>query len=250
MPLKFSPLILAIATLLLAVSAQAQGFPPRPPGSIDYPPPDAPQPYPGPQQYPGQQQYPPQAQPQRQDPRGVQSQQLPPPPSERRNTRQIIPPPDFDNAPPPPPKAKAKANAKAAPKTSRAFRRCAGSRRSAGGAGADPAHLESDRGVFRSRQDYRPHHYFRCGDRRDGAVRRAAGNAACLLHAPRHRNPEHDEFVEVDEITLAGDIKRIFTGWMFATSPGLHAVEHPIYDVWIKDCKTTPPAIADSTGKQ
>jgi hypothetical protein len=57
-------------------------------------------------------------------------------------------------------------------------------------------------------------------------------------------------FVEVDEITLAGDIKRIFSGWMFANSPGLHGVEHPIYDVWITDCKTTPPAIAQSGGKQ
>ncbi len=44
-------------------------------------------------------------------------------------------------------------------------------------------------------------------------------------------------FVEVDEITLANKIKRIFTGWMFAASPGLHAVEHPVYDVWLVDCK-------------
>lgn len=45
-----------------------------------------------------------------------------------------------------------------------------------------------------------------------------------------------DAFVEVDEVTLQGTIKRIFTGWMFASSPGLHAVEHPIYDVWLTDC--------------
>jgi len=45
-----------------------------------------------------------------------------------------------------------------------------------------------------------------------------------------------DAFVEVDEVTLKGEIKRIFTGWMFASSPGLHAVEHPIYDVWLTDC--------------
>jgi hypothetical protein len=45
-----------------------------------------------------------------------------------------------------------------------------------------------------------------------------------------------DAFVEVDEVTLKGEIKRIFTGWMFAASPGLHAVEHPIYDVWLTDC--------------
>ena len=46
-----------------------------------------------------------------------------------------------------------------------------------------------------------------------------------------------DGFVEVDEITLERKIRRIFTGWMFADSPGLNAVEHPIYDVWLKDCK-------------
>jgi hypothetical protein len=45
-----------------------------------------------------------------------------------------------------------------------------------------------------------------------------------------------DAFIEVDEVTLQGEIKRIFTGWMFAASPGLHAVEHPIYDVWLTDC--------------
>lgn len=43
-------------------------------------------------------------------------------------------------------------------------------------------------------------------------------------------------FVEVDEITLANEIQRLFTGWMFAASPGLHAVEHPVYDVWLVDC--------------
>lgn len=45
-----------------------------------------------------------------------------------------------------------------------------------------------------------------------------------------------DAFVEVDEVTLKGEIKRIFTGWMYAASPGLHAVEHPIYDVWLTNC--------------
>ena len=54
-----------------------------------------------------------------------------------------------------------------------------------------------------------------------------------------------DAFIEVDEVTLQGDVKRIFTGWMFAASPGLHAVEHPIYDVWLTDCKNPDlPVIA------
>jgi len=49
-------------------------------------------------------------------------------------------------------------------------------------------------------------------------------------------------FIEVDEITLERKIKRIFTGWMFADSPGLNAVEHPVYDVWLVDCKMTSGA--------
>jgi len=44
-------------------------------------------------------------------------------------------------------------------------------------------------------------------------------------------------FVEVDEITVAGDTKHLFGGWVFANSPGLHGVEHPIYDVWLIGCK-------------
>ena len=54
---------------------------------------------------------------------------------------------------------------------------------------------------------------------------------------PPTESPNTDAFIEVDEVTLQGDVKRIFTGWMFAASPGLHAVEHPIYDVWLTDCK-------------
>ena len=64
---------------------------------------------------------------------------------------------------------------------------------------------------------------------------------------PPTETPNTDAFVEVDEVTLQGEIKRIFTGWMFAASPGLHAVEHPIYDVWITDCKGgQAPTVADA----
>lgn len=48
-----------------------------------------------------------------------------------------------------------------------------------------------------------------------------------------------DAFVEVDEITLDRKIRRIFSGWMFADSPALNAVEHPIYDVWLTGCKAS-----------
>jgi len=43
-------------------------------------------------------------------------------------------------------------------------------------------------------------------------------------------------FAEVDEVTTTNEFKRIFSGWMFAASPGLHGVEHPVYDVWVTDC--------------
>jgi len=44
-------------------------------------------------------------------------------------------------------------------------------------------------------------------------------------------------FVEVDQVSLQGTVKRIFTGWMFADAPALNAVDHPVYDVWLTDCK-------------
>ncbi|WP_037545121.1 DUF2155 domain-containing protein [Stappia stellulata] len=54
---------------------------------------------------------------------------------------------------------------------------------------------------------------------------------------PQTETPQTTAFVEVDEITLDNEVRRIFTGWMFAASPGLHAVEHAVYDVWLTDCK-------------
>jgi hypothetical protein len=70
---------------------------------------------------------------------------------------------------------------------------------------------------------------------------------ACYTRPPTEAT-NTDAFVDVDEVTLKGEIKRIFTGWMFASSPGLHAVEHPIYDVWLTDCSSPVPSpVAQST---
>jgi hypothetical protein len=69
---------------------------------------------------------------------------------------------------------------------------------------------------------------------------------ACYSRPPTE-TPRTDAFVAVDEVTLQGETRRIFTGWMFASSPGLHGVEHPIYDVWLTDCKgATQPAVAEA----
>ncbi|MGA8600110.1 MAG: DUF2155 domain-containing protein, partial [Beijerinckiaceae bacterium] len=59
---------------------------------------------------------------------------------------------------------------------------------------------------------------------------------ACYTR-PQTEAPLTDGFVEVDEIASNNEMKRIFSGWMFAASPGLHGVEHPVYDVWLTDCK-------------
>ncbi len=54
---------------------------------------------------------------------------------------------------------------------------------------------------------------------------------------PITEKPKTTSFLEVDEITLDRNIRRVFTGWMFADSPGLNAVEHPVYDIWLTECK-------------
>ena len=59
---------------------------------------------------------------------------------------------------------------------------------------------------------------------------------ACYTR-PTTEAPLTDGFVEVDEISSDNDYSRIFSGWMFAASPGLHGIEHPVYDAWITDCK-------------
>ena len=66
---------------------------------------------------------------------------------------------------------------------------------------------------------------------------------------PATEAAETDGFIEVEEITLDNKIKRIFSGWMFAASPGLNAVEHPVYDVWLIGCRMDsdiPPPVASS----
>ena len=59
--------------------------------------------------------------------------------------------------------------------------------------------------------------------------------------------PKTTSFVEVDEIETDASRKRVFTGWMFAESPGLNAVEHPVYDVWLTGCRdpNAPPPVVE-----
>ena len=54
---------------------------------------------------------------------------------------------------------------------------------------------------------------------------------------PPEETPETTAFLQIDEERPSGDIVRVFSGWMFASSPALNALEHPVYDVWVIDCK-------------
>lgn len=54
-------------------------------------------------------------------------------------------------------------------------------------------------------------------------------------------------FVEVDQVSLKGSVTRIFTGWMFADSPALNAIDHAVYDIWLTDCKQTTDVAPPTT---
>ena len=54
--------------------------------------------------------------------------------------------------------------------------------------------------------------------------------------SPPEDTPESAAFVEIDE-TRTGERTRVFSGWTFASSPALSALEHPVYDVILLDCR-------------
>jgi hypothetical protein len=63
---------------------------------------------------------------------------------------------------------------------------------------------------------------------------------------PLTEAPQTDVFAQVDEIDEQKQLKRIFSGWMFADSPGLHGIEHPIFDIWLTECKGGATIIHDA----
>lgn len=65
---------------------------------------------------------------------------------------------------------------------------------------------------------------------------------------PITREPKTTSFVEVDQVEINNTRKPIFLGWMFAESPGLNAVEHAIYDVWLTGCRdpSAPPPMVEA----
>ncbi len=67
--------------------------------------------------------------------------------------------------------------------------------------------------------------------------------------SPITEEPKTTGFVQVDQLDASNARKTIFSGWMFAESPGLNAVEHAIYDVWLTGCRdpNAPPPVVEVT---
>ena len=53
---------------------------------------------------------------------------------------------------------------------------------------------------------------------------------------PPEEPPESAAFVDIWEIRPGEPAISLFRGWMFASSPALNALEHPVYDIWVLDC--------------
>lgn len=60
---------------------------------------------------------------------------------------------------------------------------------------------------------------------------------ACHKRPPEYP-PESAAFLEILEQRPEQQANALFQGWMFASSPGLNPLEHPVYDVWVIDCRT------------
>ena len=259
--LRVAVLCTVLCGSLAAVPARAQlgsifgDSPPRPPAGIpngSLPPQPPPVQFPGqappaapPQQYPAQSAAAPAAP--ASSPSGIQSQPLPPPPgavmAPAATNRMIIPPPGAPGSPDQAPQR-------------------AGLPPSIGNQPQQPADataptddtvvietptqkIENSRAVFAGLDKITGRIISfdaAIGETvQFGALRVVA--RACYTRPPTEAT-NTDAFVQVDEVTLQGEVKRIFSGWMFAASPGLHAVEHPIYDVWLTDC-ASPIKVAE-----
>ena len=64
---------------------------------------------------------------------------------------------------------------------------------------------------------------------------------------PPEETPESSVFIEIIEELPDEQPKLEFSGWMFASSPALSALDHPVYDVWVVDCKNSSTSAPETT---
>jgi hypothetical protein len=65
---------------------------------------------------------------------------------------------------------------------------------------------------------------------------------------PPTEEPESAAFLAIDDDPPDAEARRVYSGWMFASSPGLAALEHPVYDVWLLDCSTPSSTSGETSG--
>ncbi|MCA0201270.1 MAG: DUF2155 domain-containing protein [Proteobacteria bacterium] len=61
---------------------------------------------------------------------------------------------------------------------------------------------------------------------------------SCFTHPPEEP-PENAAFVEIFDQPEKGEKKKVFSGWMFGSSPALSALDHPVYDIWVLRCESS-----------
>ncbi|HUE66494.1 MAG TPA: DUF2155 domain-containing protein [Rhizomicrobium sp.] len=65
---------------------------------------------------------------------------------------------------------------------------------------------------------------------------------------PASETPETAAFVQIEDHRPDQQARRVFSGWMYGSTPGLNGVEHPLYDVWVISCNNAPAqAVASNT---
>lgn len=76
--------------------------------------------------------------------------------------------------------------------------------------------------------------------------------ARACRETPPTEPPESAAFLEIRELPPASDRDEppteLFSGWMFASSPAVSALEHPVYDVWVVDCEEPTLPSQDDQG--
>ena len=90
----------------------------------------------------------------------------------------------------------------------------------------------------------------------EGRVDRALafGTLAITVKACRKRPPEEPPenaaFLEIIDTRPEQTPVVVFSGWMVSSSPALSAMEHPVYDVWVLECRKASSSERDRSGRK
>lgn len=72
----------------------------------------------------------------------------------------------------------------------------------------------------------------------------------CVVSDSGQEVPEKTAFLEIVERKPGKDPERLFSGWMFASTPSVSALENPIYDIWVVGCTGVPTDSVETTTSQ